>query len=72
MNIATVDNVHNVLHEVFNITVEDGYLRNNISDNALKELKQSRNLFTEKRKASTVQEQDVFFDFLMNSKMYHH
>lgn len=72
LKISTVDNVHTVLHQILDIAVEDGYLRNNISDKALKELKQSRNLFTEKRKALTIQEQDVFLDFLRNSNMYQH
>ena len=72
LKVATVDNIHTVLHQVIDIAVEDGYLRNNISDNALKELKQSRNLFAEKRKALTVQEQQIFLDFLKSSNMYNH
>ena len=72
LKVSTVDSVHTVLHQVIDIAVEDGYLRNNISDNALKELKQSRNLFTEKRKALTVQEQELFLDFLKSSNMYNH
>lgn len=72
LKVATVDNIHTVLHQVIDIAVEDGYLRNNISDNALKELKQSRNLFAEKRKALTVQEQQIFLDFLKSSSMYNH
>lgn len=72
LKVATVDNIHTVLHQVIDIAVEDGYLRNNISDNALKELKQSRNLFTEKRKALTIQEQEIFLTFLKSSNMYNH
>lgn len=72
LKISTVDNIHTVLHQVIDIAVEDGYLRNNISDNALKELKQSRNLFTEKRKALTLQEQEIFLNYLQSSKMYNH
>ena len=72
LKIATVDNIHTVLHQVLDVAVEDGYLRNNISDNALKELKQSRNLFTEKRKALTVQEQELFVNFLKNNAQYNH
>lgn len=72
LKISTVDNIHTVLHQVIDIAVEDGYLRSNISDNALKELKQSRNLFTEKRKALTVQEQEIFLNFLQSSNMYKH
>ena len=72
LKLATVDNIHTVLHQVLDIAVEDCYLRNNISDNALKELKQARNLFTEKRKALTIQEQEIFLDFLKKSNMYRH
>ena len=72
LKVATVDNIHTVLHQVLDIAVEDCYLRNNISDNALKELKQARNLFTEKRKALTIQEQEIFLDFLKKSNMYQH
>lgn len=72
LKVATVDNIHTVLHQGLDIAVEDCYLRNNISDNALKELKQARNLFTEKRKALTIQEQEIFLDFLKKSNMYQH
>lgn len=72
LKISTVDNIHTVLHQVITLAVEDGYLRNNVCDNALKELKQARNLFTEKRMALTVPEQDLFVDFLKNSSMYQH
>ena len=70
LKISTVDNIHTVLHQVIDIAVEDNYLRNNISDNALKELKQSRNLFTERRKALTIQEQKLFLDFLNSTPIY--
>ncbi len=72
LKVATVDNIHTVLHQVLDIAVEDGYIRNNISDNALKELKQARNLFTEKRKALTVQEQDLFINYLKTNAQYNH
>ena len=72
LKVSTVDNIHTVLHQVLDLAVEDNYLRNNISDNALKELKQARNLFTEKRKALTLQEQELFINFLKKSPLYHH
>ena len=72
LKIATVDNIHTVLHQIIDLAVEDGYLRTNISDNALKELKQTRNLFTEKRMALTVPEQELFVEFLSKSPMYQH
>lgn len=72
LKIATIDNVHTVLHQVLNLAVEDNYLRNNPSDHALKELKQAHNFETEKRKALTLEEQQIFLDFLENSSKYHH
>ena len=33
LKIATVDNIHTVLHQVLTVAVEDGYMRTNISDN---------------------------------------
>ena len=48
LKVSSVDNIHTVLHQVIALAVEDEYLRTNVSDNALKELKQSRNLYTDK------------------------
>ncbi len=72
LKISTVDGIHNVLHQVLSLAVEDGYLRYNISDNALKELKQSRNLFTKKKKALTIKEQEIFVEFLKSNPQYQH
>lgn len=38
LKIATIDNVHNVLHQVFQVAVDDGMIRQNPTDNMLKEL----------------------------------
>lgn len=72
LKIATIDNIHTVLHQVLEMAVEDDYLRNNPSDNALKELKQSRGLDTEKRQALTVDEQMAFMRFLEKNRRYNH
>lgn len=72
LKISTIDNIHTVLHQVLDLAVEDEYLRNNPSDNALKELKQSHSFDVEKRKALTVQEQNTFLTFLENSRQYNH
>ena len=48
-------------------------MRTNVSDNLLKELKQSRNMGSPHRKALTVPEQDLFMDFLAREDTpYHH
>ena len=44
LKISTIDNIHTVLHQVIQIAVDDDYIRKNISDNLLKELKQSHNV----------------------------
>ena len=46
---STIDSVHTVLYQVLNMAVDDNYIRNNPSENVLKELKQSHVFKTEKR-----------------------
>lgn len=72
LKIATIDNVHTVLHQVLQLAVEDDYLRNNPSDNALKELKQAHNMETDKKRALSMEEQQLFMDFLESSRQYSH
>ena len=72
LKVSSVDNIHTVLHQVIALAVEDEYLRTNVSDNALKELKQSRNLYTEKKRSLTTQEQKLFLDYLKKNPMYQH
>lgn len=70
--VSTIDSVHTVLHQVLDLAVDDGYLRNNVSDNVLKELKQSHIFKTEKRRALTVAEQELFLNFLKKNHTYRH
>ncbi|MCD8397237.1 MAG: site-specific integrase [Lachnospiraceae bacterium] len=73
LKIATVDSIHTVLHQVLTVAVEDGYLRNNVADNVMRELKMSRNLGNEHRRALTVPEQNLFMDYLRDEQNpYHH
>ena len=69
---STIDGVHTVLHQVLDMAVDDNYIRNNPSDRVLKELKQSYFAKSEKRMALTRAEQDLFLDFLKNSRIYGH
>ena len=64
---ATIDSIHTVLHQVFDMAVDDDYIRHNPTDNVLKELKKSHCFKTEKRRALTRQEQDLFLDYLKNT-----
>ena len=72
LKVSTIDSIHTVLHQVLDMAVDDAYLRNNPSDNVLKELKQAHNFDTEKRKALTVTEQELFLDFLRKNHQYNH
>lgn len=64
---ATVDGIHNILHQVFDMAVDDDYIRNNPTNNVLKELKQSHCFRTEKRRALTKPEQDLFLSYLQST-----
>lgn len=70
VQINTIDTVHTVLHQVLELGVEDDYLRYNPSDNALKELKKAHNFETEKRRALTIPEQELFEAFLREQGKY--
>ena len=72
LKVSTIDSIHTVLHQVLELAVEDDYLRKNPASNVLKELKQAHNFDTEKRKALTMQEQELFLQFLENSRQYRH
>jgi integrase len=73
LKIATIDNIHTVLHQVIQVAVDDDYIRKNISDNLLKELKQSHNVGETHKKALTVPEQNLFLDFIKpDTSRYNH
>ncbi len=72
LQISTIDTVHNILHQVFALAVDDNYIRQNPTDEMLKELKKSHNFQVTKRKALTVQEQELFVNFLKTNAKYKH
>ena len=69
---STIDSIHTVLHQVFDLAVDDGYIRSNPSERVLKELKQAHCFQTEKRKSLTVAEQELFLDYLKSTQRYRH
>lgn len=73
LKIGTIDNVHTVLHQVFQLAVDDDYIRKNISDNLLKELKAENGIGESHKRALTVPEQKLFLEYLDNeSNQYYH
>lgn len=69
---STLDGIHTVLHQVLDMAVDDDYIRNNPSNNVLKELKQSHVFKTEKKRGLTLPEQELLLDFLKSSHTYSH
>lgn len=72
LKISTLDGIHNVLHQVFAIAVDDDMIRNNPTDNMLRELKSAHGHEVEKRKALTVEQERIFLEYLRNSPRYNH
>ena len=61
---GTIEAVQTVLHQVFQIAVDDEWIEKNPSDHAVKELKRSHHLDSKKCMALTKAEQDLLLSFL--------
>ena len=72
LKVSTLDTIHNILHQIFDVAVDDNYIRTNPTDNVLKELKKAHNFQVTKRKALTLAEQNLFINFLKNNAQYSH
>ena len=72
LKISTIDNIHNVLHQVFQVAVDDNYIRANPCDKMLKELKVAHGHEVAKRKALSEAQQNLFLQFLLDTERYNH
>lgn len=72
MSVATLESIHTVLHQVFILAVEDGYIRINPSDLVLGDVKRSHNFETPKRHALTIPQQEAFVSYINKSEKYNH
>lgn len=72
MSVATLENIHTVLHQVFILAVEDGYIRANPSDLVLGDVKRSHNFETPKRHALTIPQQEAFISYISKNEKYKH
>lgn len=72
MSVATLESIHTVLHQVFILAVEDGYIRINPSDLVLGDVKRSHNFETPKRHALTIPQQEAFVSYINKSEKYKH
>ena len=69
---GTVDSIHNVLYQVFQVAVDDGMIRSNPADNVLREFKRAMGQDGEKRFALTMAQQKLFTDYMLNNARYTH
>ncbi len=72
LKVSTIDNIHNVLHQVFQVAVDDNYIRTNPTDKMLRELKVAHGHEIEKKRSLSFAQQELFFEFLRNSDIYRH
>ena len=72
LSISVIEIIQNVLRQVFEMALEDGYLKVNPAVNLLREFKKAHNFDTEKRMALEKDEQALFINFLKNSDNYNH
>ena len=64
--------IDEAVHQVLQIAVDDDFIRNNPSDNVLRELKKAHCFQSEKRRALTKPEQELFLNFLKTHPVYEH
>ena len=72
LKVSTIDNIHNVLHQVFQVAVDDNYIRGNPTDRMLKELKVAHGHEIEKRKALSMAQQELFINYIKETEKYQH
>lgn len=72
MKISTLDSVHSVLHQVFQVAVDDNLIRHNPTDGVMKELKLACRDWKGSREALTMEQQKLFLDYLRNTPKYLH
>jgi len=72
LKISTIDGIHNILHQVFQVAVDDDMIRGNPTDNMLRELKLTRASDETKRHALTRDQQELFVSYISTKKKYRH
>ena len=72
LSYSVLENIQSVIHQLFDMAIDDGYISVNPSSNVLKELKKSHSYKTEKRRGLTISEQNLFLKFLKERAIYRH
>ena len=72
MKVTTLDNIHTVLHQVFDAAVDDCYISKNPTDGIMGECKRAHNIDIQKRHALTIPEQTAFIQYISTTETYQH
>ena len=72
MKINTLDSIHTVIHQLFNLAIDDLYIKINPSDGVMGECKRAHNMDTPKRRALTIPQQEAFIRYTGEVPKYRH
>lgn len=72
LKVNTLDSIHTVVHQLFNLAVDDLYIRMNPSDGVMGECKRSHNVDIPKRRALTISQQEAFIRYIGEVPKYKH
>ena len=70
--IATVDNIHTLLHPAFQMAVRDDIIRKNPTDGVMAEIAKKTGIHRGVRHALTAEQQKAFMDYIANHPVYVH
>lgn len=72
LSFNTIEIIHNVIHQVLTLAVDNEYIRNNPTDMALKDCKLAHNYQRPKRHALTIPEQTTFIEYIKSNPKFRH
>lgn len=72
MKVNTLDNIHKVLHQIFNVAINDCYISVNPTDGVMAECKRAHNIDIPKRHALTISQQTAFIQYISTTEKYQH
>lgn len=71
MKVNTLDSIHTVVHQLFNLEVDDLYIRINPSDGVMDECKRAHNIDIPKRHVFTIQQQEACICYIGEIPQYY-
>ncbi len=72
LSVASVDNVHTLLHPTFQLAVRDDVIRKNPSDGVMAELKKSGKKKKRMRHGLTAEQQKAFIEYVRKDEVFKH